>query len=225
MSFHRGVARLSRSSVLSQAIDSIIDVYAAEQCIQRLYDDRRRDHEQQHTSAIFEALGRRDARERPSHRTHIGRRAVPFSRNARARLGNARASREGGLAIGGTVRLSSNLHFRHVEEPMDSKQRGVAFSGHGAAVPSGRPGFQDRSRCAGTLEPRASSAGAKTLSSPRQGPSGRAGSTARGKAAAARSASAGTASSTPHDELPGGDRTSGPRRQWPDRFTRGGRAG
>jgi GntR family transcriptional regulator, transcriptional repressor for pyruvate dehydrogenase complex len=62
MSFHRGVARLSRSSVLSQAIDSIIDVYAAEQMvILRLYDDRRRDHEEH--LAIFEALRRRDARE------------------------------------------------------------------------------------------------------------------------------------------------------------------
>ncbi len=62
MSFHRGVARLSSSSVLSQAIESIIDVYAAEQMvILRLYDDRRRDHEQH--LAIFEALGRRDAHE------------------------------------------------------------------------------------------------------------------------------------------------------------------
>jgi GntR family transcriptional repressor for pyruvate dehydrogenase complex len=60
MSFHRGVARLSRSSVLSQAIESIIDVYAAEQMvILRLYDDRRRDHEQH--VGIFEALRRRDA--------------------------------------------------------------------------------------------------------------------------------------------------------------------
>src|SRR5205814_2972968 len=33
MSFHRGVARLSRSSVLSQAIESIVDVYAAEQMV------------------------------------------------------------------------------------------------------------------------------------------------------------------------------------------------
>jgi GntR family transcriptional repressor for pyruvate dehydrogenase complex len=62
MGFHRGVARLSRSSVLSQAIESIIDVYAAEQMvILRLYDDRRRDHEQH--LGIFEALGRRDAHE------------------------------------------------------------------------------------------------------------------------------------------------------------------
>jgi GntR family transcriptional regulator, transcriptional repressor for pyruvate dehydrogenase complex len=62
MSFHRGVARLSRSSVLSQAIESIVDVYAAEQMvILRLYDDRRRDHEQH--LGIFEALRRRDADE------------------------------------------------------------------------------------------------------------------------------------------------------------------
>lgn len=62
MSFHRGVARLSGSSVLSQAIESIIDVYAAEQMvILRLYDDRRRDHEEH--LGIFEALRRRDAEE------------------------------------------------------------------------------------------------------------------------------------------------------------------
>jgi GntR family transcriptional repressor for pyruvate dehydrogenase complex len=60
MSFHRGVARLSRSSILSQAIESIIDVYAAEQMvILRLYGDRRRDHEQH--LGIFDALRGRDA--------------------------------------------------------------------------------------------------------------------------------------------------------------------
>jgi GntR family transcriptional repressor for pyruvate dehydrogenase complex len=48
--------------VLSQAIESIIDVYAAEQMvILRLYDDRRRDHEEH--LGIFEALRRRDAEE------------------------------------------------------------------------------------------------------------------------------------------------------------------
>lgn len=62
MSFHRGLAQLSRNSVLSQAIESIIDVYAAEQMvILRLYDDRRRDHEQH--LGIFAALRRRDADE------------------------------------------------------------------------------------------------------------------------------------------------------------------
>jgi GntR family transcriptional repressor for pyruvate dehydrogenase complex len=71
MTFHRGVARLSRSSVLSQAIESIVDVYAAEQMvILRLYDDRRRDHEQH--LGIFEALGRRDADEASERmRLHI----------------------------------------------------------------------------------------------------------------------------------------------------------
>jgi GntR family transcriptional regulator, transcriptional repressor for pyruvate dehydrogenase complex len=62
MSFHSGVARLSGSSVLSQAIESIIDVYTAEQMvIQRLYDDRRRDHEEH--VGIFGALRRREADE------------------------------------------------------------------------------------------------------------------------------------------------------------------
>jgi GntR family transcriptional regulator, transcriptional repressor for pyruvate dehydrogenase complex len=58
--FHRGVARLSGSAVLAQAIDSILEVYSAEQMvILRLYDDRRRDHEQH--LEIFAALTARDA--------------------------------------------------------------------------------------------------------------------------------------------------------------------
>jgi GntR family transcriptional regulator, transcriptional repressor for pyruvate dehydrogenase complex len=62
MWFHRGVARLSRSTVLAQAIESMIDVYSAEQMvILRLYDDRRKDHEQH--LEIFAALQLRDAAE------------------------------------------------------------------------------------------------------------------------------------------------------------------
>jgi GntR family transcriptional repressor for pyruvate dehydrogenase complex len=88
MGFHRGVARLSRSSVLSQAIESIIDVYAAEQMvILRLYDDRRRDHEQH--LGIFEALRRRDADEAAElMRVHIeGVRSVLAARLETSREG------------------------------------------------------------------------------------------------------------------------------------------
>jgi GntR family transcriptional repressor for pyruvate dehydrogenase complex len=70
-SFHKGVARLSGSTVLAQALDSILDVYSAEQMvILRLYDNRRRDHEQH--LEIFEALRVRDG-ERGSQlmREHI----------------------------------------------------------------------------------------------------------------------------------------------------------
>lgn len=71
MSFHRGVAQLSRSSVLSQAIESIIDVYAAEQMvILRLYDDRKRDHAQH--LQIYETLRTRDSHEASEQmRLHI----------------------------------------------------------------------------------------------------------------------------------------------------------
>jgi GntR family transcriptional repressor for pyruvate dehydrogenase complex len=88
MSFHRGVARLSGSSVLSQAIESIIDVYAAEQMvILRLYDDRRRDHEQH--VGIFDALRRRDADEASElMRVHIeGVRSVLSARLVPSREG------------------------------------------------------------------------------------------------------------------------------------------
>jgi GntR family transcriptional repressor for pyruvate dehydrogenase complex len=60
MAFHRGVARFSGNAVLAQTIDSIVDLYTAEQLlIQRVYDNRARDHEEH--VAIFEAIQRRDA--------------------------------------------------------------------------------------------------------------------------------------------------------------------
>jgi GntR family transcriptional repressor for pyruvate dehydrogenase complex len=60
MAFHRGVARFSGNVVLAQTIDSIVDLYTAEQLlILRLYDDRARDHEDH--VAIFDAIQRRDA--------------------------------------------------------------------------------------------------------------------------------------------------------------------
>jgi GntR family transcriptional repressor for pyruvate dehydrogenase complex len=59
MAFHRGVARFSGNAVLAQTIDSIVDLYTAEQLlIQRVYDNRARDHEEH--VAIFEAIQRRD---------------------------------------------------------------------------------------------------------------------------------------------------------------------
>jgi GntR family transcriptional repressor for pyruvate dehydrogenase complex len=60
MSFHRGVARLSRNPILAQAIDSIVDLYTTEQLvILRLFDDRRKDHDEH--LAIFDAIRHRDA--------------------------------------------------------------------------------------------------------------------------------------------------------------------
>lgn len=71
MDFHRGVARFSRSAVLAQTVDSIVDVYGAEQMvIMQLYNDRLRDHEEH--LAIYESLCARDP-ERSSElmRLHI----------------------------------------------------------------------------------------------------------------------------------------------------------
>jgi GntR family transcriptional repressor for pyruvate dehydrogenase complex len=60
MTFHRGVARFSGSAILAQAVDSIVELYTAEQLvILRIYDNRRRDHEEH--LAIFDAISRRDA--------------------------------------------------------------------------------------------------------------------------------------------------------------------
>ena len=60
MTFHRGVAHFSGNAILAQAIDSIVDVYTAEQLvILRIYDNRRRDHEEH--IAIFDAICRRDS--------------------------------------------------------------------------------------------------------------------------------------------------------------------
>jgi GntR family transcriptional repressor for pyruvate dehydrogenase complex len=59
MSFHRGVARFSGNAILAQTVDSIVELYTAEQLlILRLYDDRARDHEEH--VAIFGAIERRD---------------------------------------------------------------------------------------------------------------------------------------------------------------------
>lgn len=47
LSFHRGVARCSGNGVLAQVIDSLLDLYEAEQLeVMRLYADRRHDHEE-----------------------------------------------------------------------------------------------------------------------------------------------------------------------------------
>jgi GntR family transcriptional regulator, transcriptional repressor for pyruvate dehydrogenase complex len=60
MAFHRGVARFSGNAVLAQTVDSIVDLYTAEQLvILRLYDDRAHDHEEH--VAIFDAIRLRDA--------------------------------------------------------------------------------------------------------------------------------------------------------------------
>jgi GntR family transcriptional regulator, transcriptional repressor for pyruvate dehydrogenase complex len=59
MDFHRQVARLAGNTVMSQVIDSLVDVYQAEQrLVLNLYDDRRRDHEGH--LAILDALAAHD---------------------------------------------------------------------------------------------------------------------------------------------------------------------
>jgi GntR family transcriptional repressor for pyruvate dehydrogenase complex len=60
MGFHRGVARFSGNAILAQTVDSIVELYTAEQLlILRLYDNRARDHEEH--VAIYDAIRRRDA--------------------------------------------------------------------------------------------------------------------------------------------------------------------
>jgi GntR family transcriptional repressor for pyruvate dehydrogenase complex len=60
LSFHRAIARLSGNSVLSQTIDSLLDLYAAEQLvILKVYDDRERDAREHR--AVFEAIRDRRA--------------------------------------------------------------------------------------------------------------------------------------------------------------------
>jgi GntR family transcriptional repressor for pyruvate dehydrogenase complex len=60
MAFHRGVAHFSGNAILAQTIDSIVELYTAEQLvILRLYDNRGRDHEEH--VGIYEAIRRRDA--------------------------------------------------------------------------------------------------------------------------------------------------------------------
>jgi len=60
MDFHRHVARLAGNTVISQVIDSLVDIYGAEQrLVLNLYGDRRRDHEDH--LAILDALAARDA--------------------------------------------------------------------------------------------------------------------------------------------------------------------
>jgi GntR family transcriptional regulator, transcriptional repressor for pyruvate dehydrogenase complex len=60
MAFHRCVARFSSNAVLAQAVDSIVELYTAEQLvILRLFDNRARDHEEH--VAIYDAIRRRDA--------------------------------------------------------------------------------------------------------------------------------------------------------------------
>lgn len=59
MDFHRHVARLAGNTVMSQVIDSLVDIYGAEQrLVLNLYGDRRRDHGDH--LAILDALAARD---------------------------------------------------------------------------------------------------------------------------------------------------------------------
>jgi GntR family transcriptional repressor for pyruvate dehydrogenase complex len=77
MDFHRHVARLAGNTVTGQVIDSLVDVYGAEQrLVLNLYGDRRRDHEAH--LAILDALAAHDAaRSRQLMHDHLeGVRAV-----------------------------------------------------------------------------------------------------------------------------------------------------
>jgi GntR family transcriptional repressor for pyruvate dehydrogenase complex len=60
MAFHRGVAYFSGNAILAQTVESIVELYNAEQLvILRLFDNRVRDHEEH--LAIYDAIRRRDA--------------------------------------------------------------------------------------------------------------------------------------------------------------------
>ncbi|MGV9305771.1 FadR/GntR family transcriptional regulator [Nonomuraea sp. NPDC003727] len=60
MTFHRVAARLAGNSVLGEVVDSLLRVHASEQReILRLFDDRRRDHDEH--LAILEAIEAGDA--------------------------------------------------------------------------------------------------------------------------------------------------------------------
>jgi GntR family transcriptional regulator, transcriptional repressor for pyruvate dehydrogenase complex len=90
LSFHRAIARLSGNSVLSQTMDSLLDLYAAEQLvILKVYDDRERDAREHR--AVFEAIrdGRPDlaAERMRDHLTEV--RAV-----VERRLGGGRRRRQ-----------------------------------------------------------------------------------------------------------------------------------
>jgi GntR family transcriptional repressor for pyruvate dehydrogenase complex len=69
LAFHRGVARCGGNSVLAQVIDSLLDLYAAEQLeILRLYADRVHDHEEH--AEILRAIQSHDE----AHATELMRR-------------------------------------------------------------------------------------------------------------------------------------------------------
>jgi GntR family transcriptional repressor for pyruvate dehydrogenase complex len=60
LNFHRAIARLSGNSVLGQTIDSLLDLYAAEQMmILQVYDNRERDAREHR--AVLEAIRAGDA--------------------------------------------------------------------------------------------------------------------------------------------------------------------
>jgi GntR family transcriptional repressor for pyruvate dehydrogenase complex len=60
LAFHRGVARCGGNVVLAQVIDSLLDLYEAEQLeILRLYGDRRHDHAEH--KQVLEAIQAHDA--------------------------------------------------------------------------------------------------------------------------------------------------------------------
>lgn len=91
MAFHRGVARAAGNTILSQTIDSILDLYAPEQLlILELFGDRQRDHEEH--EAVLEALrGREPRRASEAMRLHLEEvRAVTAGRLGAPRSGPRR---------------------------------------------------------------------------------------------------------------------------------------
>lgn len=102
LDFHRAIARLSGNSVLSQTIDSILDLYAAEQMvILQIYGNRDRDH-REHTSVLEAIRERRPDLAGERMRQHLeGVRDVLDNRlrpqkKARGRASGRRGSRGSG---------------------------------------------------------------------------------------------------------------------------------
>lgn len=71
LGFHRSIARMAGNRILSQVVDSILDLYAGEQLlIMRVFDDRRGDH--QHHLQILDGLrGRSPERAGRLMREHL----------------------------------------------------------------------------------------------------------------------------------------------------------
>ncbi|MBJ7603202.1 MAG: FadR family transcriptional regulator [Candidatus Dormibacteraeota bacterium] len=71
LGFHRAIARIAGNRILSQVVDSILDLYAGEQLlIMQLFNDRRGDH-QHHLQILAGLRGRSPARAGQLMREHL----------------------------------------------------------------------------------------------------------------------------------------------------------